>query len=97
MSLLRVLLLLMCVLLAIELAPGVAPGDEEQSVCQDLRADGVAPIPDYDPSMAILMDSWNYQNLLPVRTGAVWVQEDNDTNNPGGITTNVSTLYEGRN
>ena len=71
---------------------GVAPGDEEQ-LCQDLRMNGIAPIPNYDPDMAILMDSNNYQNLLPNRTGAVWQQVDNDVNNDPSITTNVSNHF----
>ena len=67
----------------------VAPGDEE-SVCEQLRAIGAAPIPAYSANMRVLMDSWNYQNLLPERTGAVWDQVDNDGNNPSGTATNVS-------
>ena len=71
---------------------GVAPGDEEQ-LCEQLRAQGTAPIPAYSANMRVLMDSWNYQNLLPTRTGAVWDQVDNDTNNAIGFTTNVSAVY----
>ena len=67
----------------------VAPEDEEQ-LCRDLRAQGVAPIPAYSANIRALMDSWNYLNLLPPRIGAVWGQVDNDTNNPVGTTTNVS-------
>ena len=67
----------------------VAPGDEEP-LCEQLRAVGVAPIPAYSANMRVLMDSWNYQNLLPPRTEAVWDQVDNDMNNPDGITSNVS-------
>ena len=70
----------------------VAPGDEELDLCEQLRAQGTAPIPAYSANMRVLMDSWNYQNLLPDRTGAVWNQVDNDTNNPSGITTNVSVV-----
>ena len=73
-------------------AVGVAPGDEEQ-LCRDLRADGVTSIPAYSANMKVLMDSWNYQNLLPPRIGAVWDQVDNDENNPIEISTNVSLLY----
>ena len=68
---------------------GTAPGDE-WDLCADLRAGAFAPIPNYTPDMMILMDSWNYQNLLPPRTGAVWTEVDNDMNNPVGLTTNVS-------
>ena len=84
---------LMLVLLAVVVAAfaGVAPGDEDP-LCGQLRAHGTAPIPAYSANMRVLMDSWNYQNLLPPRTGAMWDQVDNDENNPGGITTNVSHL-----
>ena len=71
---------------------GVAPGDEEMLLCEQLRAPGAAPIPSYSANMRVLMDSWNYRNLLPTRTGAVWQQVDNDVNNPSGITSNVSHL-----
>ena len=90
--------LLVCVLISIrldsELAAGVsvAPGDAEQ-ICRDLRATNAAPIPDYAPSMKPLMDSWNYQNYLPLRTGAVWAQVDNDTRNNNTVTTNVSFSF----
>ena len=69
----------------------VAPGDEEP-LCEQLRGSGAAPIPVYSANTRVLMDSWNYQNLLPPRNGAVWYQVDNDENNPSGITTNVSWL-----
>ena len=67
-----------------------APGDE---ICEQLRSQGAAPIPAYSANMRVLMDSWNYQNLLPPRAGAVWEQVDNDTNNPSGVTTNVSIEF----
>ena len=68
---------------------GVAPGDE-WPLCEQLRAQGTAPIPAYSANMRVLMDSWNYQNLLPERVRAVWQQVDNDENNPSVTTTNVS-------
>ena len=68
---------------------GVAPGDEE-ALCEQVRAQGAAPTPAYSTNMRVLMDSWNYQNLLPPRTGAVWDQVDNDTNNHFGVFTNVN-------
>ncbi len=67
---------------------GVAPGDEEPD-CSTLRAQGAAPTPSYSANMRVLMDSWNYQNLLPSRIGAVWDQVDNDMNNSPVVTTNV--------
>ena len=65
-----------------------APGDEEP-LCEPIRAAGIASIPNYSANMRVLMDSWNYQNLLPPRTKAVWDQVDNDENNPSVSTTNV--------
>ena len=84
--------LLACVMLAIQLAAGIsiAPGDEERILCQDLRSTGAAPTPGYAPNMRVLMDSWNYRNLLPTRIGAVWYEVDNDTMNDDSLTTNVS-------
>ena len=70
---------------------GEAPGDEH-AICDVLRSLGTVPTPDYDPTMVILMDTWNYQNLLPPRSEAVWQQVDNDTNNDEQFTTNVSTI-----
>lgn len=52
----------------------VAPGDEHQLCTQTLRSEGSAPIPAYSDTMAVLMDSWNYENLLPPLEGAVWAQ-----------------------
>ena len=69
----------------------VAPGDEEP-LCENLRVARAAPIPAYSANMRVLMDSWNYQNLLPPRIGAVWDQVDNDMNNDAGTTTNVNRL-----
>ena len=69
----------------------VAPGDEGP-LCEQLRGSGAAPIPVYSANTKVLMDSWNYINLLPPRIGAVWDQVDNDENNPSVITTNVSWL-----
>ena len=68
---------------------GVTPGDEA-SICAQLRAVGSALTPDYDPSTQVLMDSWNYQNLLGDRNFAVWQQVENDMNNMITSTTNVS-------
>ena len=68
----------------------VAPGEKEQLFCEQLRAVEAAPIPAYSANMRVLMDSWNYQNLLPNRHGAVWDQVGNDGSNPYDITTNVS-------
>ena len=84
------LVLLAGVMSVLELAAGIsiAPGDAERDrfVCQSLGF----PTPGYAPNMRVLMDSWNYQNLLPPRMGAVWDQVDNDTRNNASITTSVS-------
>ena len=74
-------------LIFVAVSAGVAPGDE---ACEQLTAATVAPTPAYSANMRVLMDSWNYQNLLPNRHGAVWDQVDNDGSNPYDITTNVS-------
>ena len=66
----------------------IAPGDEDQ-LCRELRTSEEAPIPTYSANMRVLMDSWNYQNLLPPRPGAVWDQVDNDMNNRPESTTSV--------
>ena len=67
-----------------------APGDED-SYCTETLPDIGVNILDYPPEVKPLMDSHNYQQLLPSNNmGAVWQQVDNDTNNPSGTTTNVS-------
>ena len=83
--------LLIELLLLVNPGSSVAPGDEEP-LCESLRTLEAAPIPAYSANMRVLMDSWNYQNLLPPRIGAVWDQVDNDQINPSGITTNVSSI-----
>jgi hypothetical protein len=94
MSLQLRVVLLACVmsLSVIELAAGIsiAPGDEEGQICGELRSRGAAPTPGYASNMRVLMDSWNYQNLLPTRVGAAWDQVDNDARNNASLTTNVS-------
>ena len=73
----------------------IAPGGEEESLehCKKLRSDGVLSKLTHPANVEVLMDSWNYQNLLPNRSGAVWQQMDYDSNNPVGLTTNVSHLH----
>ena len=84
--------LLVELLLKVNHGSSVAPGDEEQLFCENLRSIGAAPTPSlgYSANIRVLMDSWNYQTVLPPRSGAVWDQVDNDMNNPNEITTNVS-------
>ena len=76
----------------VTISAGVAPGDEE-ALCERIRVDGAAPTPAYSSSMRVLMDSWNYLNLLPSHPGAVWDQVDNDTNNHLEVATDVSCVY----
>ena len=83
--------LLVELLLMINPGSSVAPGDEE-SFCEQLRSGGAAPTPSYSANMRVLMDSWNYQNLLPPRARAMWEQVDNDTNNRDFQATNVITI-----
>ena len=59
-----------------------APGDED-SFC-------VPQLPVHPPNVRILMDSFNYINLLPPHSGAVWQSVDNDANNQPGRGTEVS-------
>ena len=83
--------LLVELLLKVNHGSSVAPGDEDQLFCdQYIRSIGAAPTPSYSANIRVLMDSWNYQALLPPRVGAVWDQVDNDGNNPNNATTNVS-------
>ena len=89
MSLQGVLLVALSCVVSEVVAQGVAPGDEEDD-CRGLRERMIIESPNYAPNMAILMDSDNYLNLLPNRTGAVWQQVDNDVNNDPTTTTNVS-------
>ena len=76
-----------------EAASIVSSGNEAVPSCEKLRSKGAAPTPAYSANMRVLMDSWNYQNLLPPRNGAVWDQVDNDANNPVELTTNVSQRH----
>lgn len=64
------LLLQLNVVSVVVMVAGVAPGDEDP-LCQQLRANGSAPAPSH---VRVLMDSWNYHNLLPPHTGAVWTE-----------------------
>lgn len=75
-------------------ANGVAPGDENP-LCSQLRDLGAISKPEYSDNMRVLMDSWSYSNLLPTggRTGAVWEQVDNDSNNPVGLSSYVSRVF----
>lgn len=65
----------------------LAPGDEDP-FCSVLN-NGSAGVP---LNSKILLDSYNYLNLLPPHTGAVWQVVGNDNNNLQGGATIVSTM-----
>ena len=85
------ILLFLSVLLS--MASAVAPGDEH-SFCTDTLINNNEITPPQFPSNAkILMDSYNYIDLLPPNEFAVWMQVDNDNNNAGGTGTMVCRSY----
>ena len=90
-SILVVLILTQLLVVSIVAADSRSDEERRQAVCKGLRATGHVPPLAHPANSAVLMDSWNYQNLLPPRTGAVWQQVDNDTNNIVGLATNVSS------
>ena len=73
----------------------IAPGGEEETLehCKSLRSGGILHKLTHPTNDEVLLDSWNYQNLLPDRIGAVWQQVDNDSNNQVELTTNVSQEF----
>ena len=71
-----------------QLASAQAPGDTSQ-VCLDLRAAGIE-ILGYPPNVKPLMDSRDYENLVPDHQSPVWQRVDRDNNNPTGVATTVS-------
>ena len=79
------ILLFLSVLLSV--ASAVTPGDEH-SFCTDTLINEITP-PQYPSNAKILMDSYNYIDLLPPHEHAVWMRVDNDNNNAGGTGTMV--------
>ena len=75
----------MAVLLSV--VTGRAPGDGN-AFCTDTLARVQPPV--HPLNTKILMDSFNYLNLLPPHGGAVWQQLDLDDNNEIGEGTEVS-------
>ena len=72
-----------------QLAGAQAPGDISR-VCVALRAANVSLVPYPARLMSNvrpLMDSRDYENLLPDRFDPVWQRVDNDSNNTGSATT----------
>ena len=77
-------------LLLVSAVSASAPDDVE-SFCTNLSVASPSTLPPvYPPNSRILMDSFNYINLLPPHAGAVWQRVDNDNNNDAGRGTEVS-------
>ena len=81
------ILLFLSVLLSV--ASAVTPGDEHSFCTDRLINDNEITPPQYPSNVKILMDSYNYIDLLPPHEFAVWMQVDNDDNNVGGVATMV--------
>lgn len=79
------LVLLQTLLIALK-ASAIAP-DDAHTFCTE-SSHCAAPV--HPPNYRILLDSFNYLNLLPPHDGAVWQQVDNDMNNIPGRGTAVS-------
>ena len=84
------ILLFPSVLLSV--ASAIIPGDEH-SFCTDTFNDNEITPPQYPSNVKILMDSYNYIDLLPPHEFAVWIQVDNDDNNVVGAGTMVCRSY----
>ena len=63
-----------------------APGDAEPFCTNEFPSSSTIV---YPPNSRILLDSYNYVNLLPPQDGAVWQAVDNDDNNEAGRGTEV--------
>ena len=89
-------LVLFTVQLLLHYGGSTAPGDSIE-FCRNIREAGVVPMLFYPTNLRVLMDSWNYKNLLSShhseRLGSVWQQADYDKNNHITTTTNVSQSY----
>ena len=84
------LIFVIFVVSSFQLASAQAPGDTSQ-VCLDLRAAGIE-IVGYPPNVRPLMDSRDYENLIPDHQSPVWQRVDRDNNNPVGQITTVSLV-----
>ena len=76
--------------LLLSVVTGRAPGDGNDFCTNTLPIPGGVQAPVHPSNVKILMDSFNYLNLLPPHGGAVWQQLDLDTNNVDGAGTEVS-------
>ena len=72
------------------MASAVTPGDEHPFCTDRLINDNAITPPQ---NVKILMDSYNYIDLLPPHEFSVWMQVDNDDNNAGGGGTTVCRSY----
>ena len=68
---------------------GVAPGDESELCVDILPGLGITQRPAYPNNTKVLLDSLNYEALLPPQQNSVWQHVDFDNNNPQDQTTNV--------
>ena len=82
------LTLFVVALLSVQVVTSRAPGDGDD-FCTDTLA-GVQ----HPSNVKILMDSFNYFNLLPPHEGAVWQQLDLDDSNAPGEGTEVSLCHD---
>ena len=73
----------LCVSVLVSVVSAGAPGDED-SFCTNEFPSSAIP-----PNSKILLDSYNYINLLPPQDNAVWQEVDNDNNNEAGRGTEV--------
>ena len=76
------------VMILVSIITARAPGDGDYFCTIQLPSSGtISPI--YPPKLRILLDSYNYVNLLPPHDNAVWQAVDNDVNNEAGRLTKV--------
>ena len=81
----------LCAAIIMSVVSAGAPGDADSFCTDELPSRGTPP-PIYPPNLKILLDSYNYVNLLPPQDGAVWQAVDNDNNNEAGRGTEVKSL-----
>ena len=88
------ILLFLSVLLSVTSA--ITPGDEHLFCKDTLSSDNGITLPQYPSNAKILMDSYNYIDLLPPHEFAVWMQVDNDNSNERGTGTMVCRSYNNK-
>ena len=65
------------VIILVSIISARAPGDGDLFCTNEMPSRGTIP-PIYSPNLRILLDSYNYVNLLPPHDNAVWQAVDND-------------------